>query len=42
VVTDHAWLRAVVAMSKPFFHGEVELFPFADLRTAKKWISEAK
>jgi len=42
VVTDDAWLRAVVDMFKPFFYAEVQLFPFADLRTAKKWISEAK
>lgn len=42
VVTDHAWLRAMVAMFKPFFHGEVKLYPLAELPTAKEWISEPK
>jgi hypothetical protein len=32
----------MVAMFRPFFHGEVRLFALAELSAAKKWISEAK
>jgi len=38
VVTDHAWLSAMVNMFKPFFHGEVRLFRYAELPAAKDWI----
>jgi hypothetical protein len=40
-VTDHIWLRATVAMFKPFFHGEVRLFNVAELLAAKTWIARA-
>jgi hypothetical protein len=39
VVTDRAWLSAMVAMFKPFFHGEVRLFRLAELPAAKAWIA---
>jgi len=39
VVTDHAWMSAMVNMFKPFFHGEVRLFRFAELPAAKDWIT---
>ena len=39
VVTDHAWLSAMVNMFKPFFHGEVRLFGLSELPAAKDWIS---
>jgi hypothetical protein len=39
VVTDHAWLSAMVAMFRPFFHGEVRLFKGAELPAAKAWIT---
>jgi hypothetical protein len=42
VVTDHAWLRAMVSMFKPFFHGEVRLFPLSELPAAKAWITESR
>ncbi len=42
VVTDQAWLRVMVGMFKPFFHGDVRLFPLAELPTARSWISESK
>ena len=42
VVTDHAWMRAMVSMFKPFFHGNVRLFGLADLPVAKDWIATAK
>ena len=42
VVTDHAWLRAMVGMFKPFFHGDVRLFSLAELSTAKSWIKDSK
>ena len=42
VVTDHAWIRAMVSMFKPFFHGEVLLFRLSELPGAKRWITEAK
>ena len=42
VVTDHAALRAMVSMFKPFFHGEVRLFGLAELPAAKDWISHDK
>jgi hypothetical protein len=41
VVTDHAWLRAI-SMFKPFYHGEVRLFPLSELPAAKAWIKEAR
>ncbi len=40
VVTDHAWLRAMISMFKPFFHGEVRLFTRAELPAAKDWITD--
>jgi hypothetical protein len=39
VVTDHAWLSTMVAMFKPFFHGEVRLFRLDQSPAAKDWIS---
>ncbi len=42
VVTDHAWMRAMVSMFKPFFHGNVRLFGLAELPAAKNWIASAK
>jgi hypothetical protein len=42
VVTDNAWLRAMVSMFKPFFHGEVLLFRLSELPAAKHWIPDAK
>ena len=42
VVTDHAWMRAMVSMFKPFFHGNVRLFGLAELLAAKDWIASAK
>jgi hypothetical protein len=39
VVTDHAWLSAMVNMFKPFFHGDVRLFKVAALPAAKDWIT---
>ena len=42
VVTDHAWMRAMVSMFKPFFHGDVRLFGLAELPAAKDWIASAK
>jgi len=42
VVTDHTWLRAMVSMFKPFFHGEVRLFKLSELPAAKAWIAEAR
>lgn len=42
VVTDHAWLRVMIAMLKPFFHGDVRLFALAELPTARSWIANSK
>ena len=42
VVTDHAWMRAMVSMFKPFFHGNIRLFGLAELPAAKDWIASAK
>jgi hypothetical protein len=42
VVTDHPWLSAVVNMFKPFFHGEVRVFRFAELPAAKDWITSTQ
>ena len=42
VVTDHAWMRAMVSMFKPFFHGNVRLFRLAELPAAKDWIANTK
>ena len=42
VVTDNAWLRAMVSMFKPFFHGEVLLFRLSELPAAKHWITDTK
>jgi SpoIIAA-like len=39
VVSDHSWLNAVVAMFRPFFHGEVRSFGLSDLAAAKAWIA---
>ena len=39
VVTDHAWLSAMVNMFRPFFHGEVRLFRLDQLSAAKEWVS---
>ena len=42
VVTDHAWMRAMVGMFKPFFHGDVRLFGLSELPAAKDWIAKEK
>ena len=42
IVTDNAWLRAMVNMFKPFFHGEVLLFRLSALPAAIHWITDAK
>ena len=42
VVADQAWIRAMVCMFKPFFHGDVKLFALAELSVAKDWIASAK
>jgi hypothetical protein len=39
VVTDQAWMNAMVNMFKPFFHGEVRPFRLAELSDAKGWIT---
>jgi hypothetical protein len=39
VVTDHAWMSAMVNMFKPFFQGDVRPFRLAELSAAKDWIS---
>jgi len=41
VVADHNWLRAMVSMFRPFFHGDVRLFGLSDLPAAKEWITKA-
>jgi hypothetical protein len=41
VVTDHRWMRAMVSMFKPLFHGEIHLFRLSDLPAAKDWITDA-
>jgi hypothetical protein len=38
VVSDHAWLNAMVNMFKPFFHGDIRLYSLAELAAAKDWI----
>lgn len=40
VVADHNWLRAMVSMFRPFFHGDVRLFGLSDLPAAKEWITK--
>lgn len=40
VVADHNWLRAMVSMFRPFFHGDVRLFGLSDLPAAKDWITK--
>jgi hypothetical protein len=42
VVTDHAVLRVMVAMLKPFFFGDVRLFSLAELPTSRSWIVDSK
>lgn len=42
VVTDHAWLRIMVGMFKPLFHGDVRLFPLDELPAARSWITDSK
>lgn len=42
VVADHAWLRTMVSMFRPFFHGQVRLFRLADFPAAKDWITDVK
>jgi hypothetical protein len=39
VVSDHAWMKAMIVMFRPFFHGEVRLFSLAELAAAKDWIA---
>jgi hypothetical protein len=38
VVSGHAWLNAMIAMLRLFFHGEVRLFSLDELAAAKDWI----
>ena len=38
VVSDHVGLNGVIAMFKPFFHGEVRVFRMGELDMAKTWI----
>jgi hypothetical protein len=42
VVTDHGWPGAMVAMFKPFFHGEVRSFGLSELSAATGWITGAR
>lgn len=42
VVTDHAWMGAMVSMVKPFFHGEIRMFDLIELPAAKVWITNMK
>jgi SpoIIAA-like len=42
VVADHAWIRAMISMFRPLFHGDVRLFRLAELPAAKVWIAAAK
>lgn len=42
VVSDQAWVRAMVIMFKPFFHGQLRLFELSELAAAKDWITETK
>ena len=42
VVTDHDWLRIMVDVFKPFFHGDVRLFSLDELPTARSWITDSK
>jgi SpoIIAA-like len=42
VASDLAWLRAAVAMFRPFFRGELRLFALAETSAAKEWISEVE
>lgn len=42
VVTDHAWMRAMASMFKPFFHGDIRLFGLSEVQAAKNWIASAK
>lgn len=42
VVTDYAWLRVMVGMLKPFFHGDVSLFSLTELPAAKRWITDSR
>jgi hypothetical protein len=39
VVSDHAGLNAMIAMFRPFFHGEVRLFSLGEVAAAKDWIA---
>ncbi|HEY2395778.1 MAG TPA: STAS/SEC14 domain-containing protein [Rudaea sp.] len=41
VITDHAWVRAMVSMFKPFFHGRVRLFAVSEQAAAKEWIANS-
>ncbi len=42
MVTDHAWMRAMVSMFTPFIRGEVRLFGLSQLPAAKDWITSIK
>lgn len=39
VVADHAWIRSVISLFRPFFPGKVRMFRLDELPTAKVWIS---
>ena len=42
VVTESTWLRAAIAMLRPFFPREIRLFKRAELAAAKGWIVRIK
>ena len=42
VVTDQTWLRAAMSMFTPFFGGEVRMFRFSEMSTAKAWIADER
>ena len=39
IVADHNWLRSMVCMLRPFFHGEVRLFGLSAVPATKDWIT---
>ncbi len=38
IVSDHAWMKTMIHMFKPFFHGNIRQFDLAELSAAKDWI----
>lgn len=39
IVADDNFLRAIVNMFRPFFHGDIRLFGLSELTAAKDWIT---